>query len=96
MRIRVPPLRLAAALLVAVISDVVAWPLEIAVPLTIALDVATAAALWALMGRSGWLIGVLLAEAVPGVGLVPLWTMVVVGLAFLGRLPGRSAPQLKP
>lgn len=75
-------LRLVLALAVAIASDLIGAPLELAPPLSLALDALTAGLLWVILGR-GWLLLVALAlEAVPGVGVMPLWTMAVLATAF--------------
>ncbi len=75
--------RFLLALVVALASDLVGMPLELAPPLSIGLDVVTALVLWAILGR-GWLLLVaLVLEAIPGLGLVPFWTMAVCGMEFI-------------
>lgn len=75
-------LRLVLALAVAIASDLVGAPLELAPPLSLALDALTAALLWVILGR-GWMLLVALAlEAVPGVGVMPLWTLAVLATAL--------------
>lgn len=75
-------LRLLLALAVAIASDLIGAPLELAPPLALALDALTAALLWVILGR-GWMLLVALAlEAVPGVGVMPLWTMAVLATAL--------------
>lgn len=75
--------RFLLALVVALASDLIGMPLELAPPLSIGLDVVTALVLWAILGR-GWLLLVaLVLEAIPGLGLVPFWTMAVCGMEFI-------------
>lgn len=88
-------MRIALAFAVAIASDLFsfftsAW--VIAEPIVLAVDVATGLALWAVLGAPGILLAALVAEAIPGVGMIPLWTLVVAALAFTGRLPGRRTP----
>jgi hypothetical protein len=56
----------------------------------IVIDAVTALLLWLVLGRPKILLPIFVAEAIPGVGVVPLWTLVAGGLAFFGRIPGRG------
>ncbi len=87
-------LRLGAAFAIALSSDAFsfftsAW--VITEPIVIAVDVATAMLLWWALGRPALLFVVFLAEAIPGIGMIPFWTMVVGALAVTGRLPATMA-----
>jgi hypothetical protein len=55
------------------------------------LDVAVAAALWLVLGRSRLLAMALLVECIPGVGLAPTWTLYVVW-EIIGGTAGKSSP----
>ena len=79
-----------AAIAIAVVSDIVNAIFTWAPPVVIVIDVVTAAALYLVLGRPKLLLPVFVAEAIPGVSVVPLWTLVAVGLAFFGRIPGRG------
>lgn len=86
------PWQLAGALLVAAASDVAGGLVDstvAGVPATIPLDIITALALWAVLGRPVLLLVALVAEALPGVGVLPVWTAVVIAIALTGRIPGR-------
>lgn len=86
--------RLAGALLIAGASDLIGGSLDATfagVPATIPLDILTALSLWAILGRPVILLVALIAEALPGIGVLPLWTAVVVAIAVTGRIPGRVA-----
>lgn len=77
---------------IALVSDGLSFflsPTVIATPLVIGIDLVTGVLIWLALGRPMLLFAVFLAEAIPGVGMVPLWTMVVALLATTGRLPGR-------
>ena len=77
---------------IALVSDGLSFflsPTVIAEPLVIGIDLVTGVLIWLALGRPMLLFAVFLAEAIPGVGMVPLWTMVVALLATTGRLPGR-------
>ena len=79
-----------AAIAIAVVSDIVNAIFIWAPPVVIGIDVVTAILLWVVLGRPKVLLPVFVAEAIPGVGIVPLWTLVAGGLAFFGRIPGRG------
>ena len=86
------PWQLAGALLIAAASDVAGGLIDATVagvPATIPLDIVTALALWAVLGRPALLLVALVAEALPGVGVLPVWTAVVIAIAITGRVPGR-------
>lgn len=84
--------QLAGALLIAGASDVAGGLVDATVagvPATIPLDMLTALALWAILGRPVILLVALVAEALPGVGVLPLWSAVVIAIAMTGGIPGR-------
>lgn len=86
--------QLVGALLVAGASDLVGGSLDATVagvPATVPLDILTALALWAMLGRPVLLLVALIAEALPGFGVLPLWTAVVVAIAVTGSIPGRAS-----
>lgn len=77
---------------IALVSDGLSFflsPTVIAEPLVIGIDLVTGVLIWLALGRPILLFAVFLAEAIPGVGMIPLWTMVVAILATTGRLPSR-------
>lgn len=85
--------QLVGALLVAGASDVVCGLIDATgagAAATVPLDILTALALWAILGRPVLLIVALVAEALPGVGVLPLWSAVVVAIAMTGGIPGRT------
>lgn len=93
LQVRLSRRRTLAAFGVAAISDVLSVVLEFLPPAQIAVDVATAAALWAILGWRWPLLPALVAEAMPGLGLFPTWTLVagayvVYGGSLTRRLPG--------
>ncbi len=84
--------RIGLAMAIALVSDGLSFflsPTVIAEPLVIGIDLVTGVLIWLALGRPMLLFAVCVAEAIPGVGMVPLWTMVVALLATTGRLPGR-------
>lgn len=85
--------QLVGALLIAGASDLIGGGIDATVagvPATIPLDILTALALWAMLGRPVILLVALIAEALPGVGVLPLWTAVVIAIAVTGGIPGRA------
>ena len=77
-------LRIALAVLVAGVSDVISAFASFAPPIGWAVDVVTAALLFAVLGRQWLLLPGLVLEAIPGVGIVPFWLLVVGAIAVLG------------
>jgi hypothetical protein len=79
------------ALIIAAVSDaisILATPLP---PVVWAVDLVTAVLLFAVLGWRWLLLPGLVLEAIPGVGVVPIWLLVVVAIAFLGT----ARPKLK-
>ncbi len=72
--------RMAMAFAVAAVSDVVAMWTVIAPPVQIALDFATAFVLFLILGRRWALLPGLIAEAIPGMGVFPVWVLVVLSI----------------
>jgi len=84
---------IAAALAVAVISDVLSVWLEFVPPLQWALDLGTALTLFVLLGRQWLILPALVAEAIPGIAVFPAWVLVVASVAVWGSVtPGGSRP----
>jgi hypothetical protein len=72
--------QMAFAFGVAAVSDVLAMATVIAPPLQIALDAATALALFLVLGRRWALLPGLIVEAIPGMGVFPVWVLVVLSI----------------
>jgi hypothetical protein len=72
--------QLAAAFGVAAISDVLSMLFPFAPPIEWAIDVATAFALFLILGRRWALLPGLVAEAIPGMGIFPVWVLVVLSI----------------
>lgn len=72
--------RMAIAFAVAAASDVLAMWTVIAPPLQVALDFATAIILFVILGRRWALLPGLVAEAIPGMGVFPVWVLVVLSI----------------
>jgi hypothetical protein len=78
--------RLALAFLVAVASDIVSYGTIFAPPVQWAVDIVTAFFLFMILGWQWALLPGLVAEAIPGVAVFPVWTMVVAAVALWGRI----------
>jgi hypothetical protein len=77
-------LQLALAFIVAAVSDVIGALTSLAPPIGWAVDVVTAALLFVVLGWQWLLLPGLVLEAIPGVGIVPFWLLVVGAIAVLG------------
>lgn len=77
-------LRLAIAFAIAGVSDVVGAFASLAPPIGWAVDVVTAALLFVVLGWQWLLLPGLALEAIPGVGVLPFWLLVVGAIAVLG------------
>lgn len=91
--------RLRWAMLIAAASDLVGLFTEPVLPLQWAVDVLTALTLLALLGwkRSSWrLAPTLIAEAIPGLGLLPFWVLVVLWIASGRAAPARPSTPPRP
>src|SRR5215475_9069175 len=76
--------QLALAFVVAGISDLLGAFATLAPPIGWALDIVTAALLFVVLGWQWLLLPGLALEAIPGVGVVPFWLLVVGAIAVLG------------
>ena len=74
--------RLALAFAVAAVSDFFTFWATIAPPVQWALDVGTAVVLFLILGRRWALLPGLVAEAIPGMGVFPVWILVVLSIAI--------------
>ena len=85
--------RLAAAFAIAVVSDLLSVWLELFPPFEIALDLTTAALLFLILGRQPLLLPALVAEAIPGLAILPSWVVVVGSIALWGTVnPVKRSP----
>ena len=76
--------QLALAFVVAGISDLIGAFATLVPPIGWALDIVTAALLFMVLGWQWLLLPGLALEAIPGVGVVPFWLLVVGAIAVLG------------
>lgn len=82
--------RLAAAFVVAVISDLLSVWLEFLPPVQWTIDIATAGLLFLILGRQWLILPGLIAEAIPGLALFPFWVLVVGSIAVFGKIANRQ------
>jgi len=78
--------RLAVAFGVAAVSDFLAMWTEFAPPIQWALDLATAGLLFLILGRRWALLPGLVVEAIPGMGVFPVWILVVLSLILYDEI----------
>jgi hypothetical protein len=84
--------RLALAFAIAIASDLASVWLAFAPPLQWALDLATAGALFVVLGRQWLILPALIAEAIPGVAALPAWVLVVGSIAMWGTVTPAGGP----
>jgi hypothetical protein len=72
--------RQALAFLIAVVSDILSFWTVLAPPVQWAIDLVTALLLFLVLGRRWAILPGLIAEAVPGMGVFPVWVLVVVSI----------------
>jgi hypothetical protein len=65
---------------VAAVSDALSLWASLVLPLQWALDLATAVILFLVLGRRWALLPGLIAEAIPGMGIFPVWLLVVLSI----------------
>jgi hypothetical protein len=84
--------RLAIALVTAAVSDAVSMWATFAPPIEWAIDGATALLLFLILGRRWALLPGLITEAIPGMGIFPVWVLVVASIAVYD---GIKKPSIK-
>jgi hypothetical protein len=90
-RLVIPVKRLIAAAIIAALSDVVCAFVVFAPPLVWAIDILTAVLLFIVLGWHWLLLPGLILEAIPGLGVIPIWLLVVAAIAVFGT----ARPRLK-
>lgn len=80
------PSRLMAAFAIAAASDLVSAFTTWAPPVAWVVDLATALLLFIVLGWRWLLLPGLIMEAIPGVGVVPVWVLVVAAIALWGSV----------
>ncbi len=78
--------RIALAFGAAALSDFLAMWTDFLPPVQWALDLGTAAALFLILGRRWALLPGLLMEAIPGMGVFPVWILVVLSLVLYDEI----------
>jgi hypothetical protein len=76
--------QLALAFVIAGASDVIGAFASLAPPIGWAVDVVTAVLLFVVLGWQWLLLPGLVLEAIPGIGIVPFWLLVVAAIAIFG------------
>jgi hypothetical protein len=82
--IRLSKARLGLAVAIAALSDAAGGFLTLTPPIVWAIDLVTALLLFIVLGWHWLLLPGLLLEAIPGVGVLPFWLLVVGGIAVWG------------
>ena len=72
--------KIAIAFGVAAVSDAISLWVGLVLPLQWTLDLATAVILFLILGRRWVLLPGLIAEAIPGMGIFPVWLLVVLSI----------------
>jgi hypothetical protein len=83
--------RFAMAFGVAAVSDFLSIWLEFALPLQWVLDLGTAGLLFLILGRRWALLPGLVAEAIPGMGVFPVWVLVVLSIILYDEIKARRS-----
>jgi hypothetical protein len=76
--------RLVLAFAIAGLSDAVGAFVTLLPPIVWAVDIGTALLLFLVLGRQWLLLPGLALEAIPGLGVLPFWLLVVAAIALLG------------
>jgi len=86
--------RLALALMVAAGSDVVSIWMTFMPPIQFGIDIITALLLFMILGWRWMMLPAFIAEAIPGLGVFPIWVLVVASIGAWGAIhkPGLSNP----
>ncbi len=80
---------LALALVVAGVSDALSFAVSLILPLQWVVDIATAILLFLILGRRRAILPGLIAEAIPGMGLFPVWILVVISIILYDDIKKR-------
>ncbi len=82
--------RQAIAFLVAAVSDFLSFWMVLAPPMQWVIDLATALLLFLILGRRWMLLPGLIAEAIPGMGVFPVWVLVVLSIITYDEIKVRK------
>lgn len=90
--------RLALALMVAAGSDLVSVWMTFMPPIQFGIDIVTALLLFMILGWRWIMLPAFIAEAIPGLGVFPIWLLVVASIGAWGIIhkPGLSDPDRAP
>ena len=83
------------AIVIAAGSDSLSFGSNLMLPLQVAIDLATAALLWMVLGWSWPLLVALVVEAIPGLGVFPTWVVAVGALMTVGVAPVAPSAESK-
>jgi hypothetical protein len=82
--------RQAVAFLVAAVSDFLSFWTVLAPPMQWLIDLGTASLLFLILGRRWAILPGLIAEAIPGMGVFPVWILVVLSIIAYDDIKGRK------
>lgn len=83
--------QLALAFAVAAVSDALSFWATLVPPVQWAIDLATAFCLFLILGRRWALLPGLIAEAIPGMGVFPVWILVVASITVYDDIKARRS-----
>ena len=86
MNARTPKRQIAVAFGIAAISDLLSIAFALVTPAQWVLDIATAVALFVVLGRRKLLLSGLIMEAIPGLYVFRFWVLVVGAIAMCGNI----------
>jgi hypothetical protein len=82
--------RQAVAFLIAAVSDFFSFWTVLAPPMQWVIDLVTALLLFLVLGRRWVILPGLVAEAIPGMGIFPVWVLVVLSLIVYDDIKARK------
>jgi hypothetical protein len=82
--------RLVVAFIIAAVSDFLSFWTALAPPVQWAIDLGTALLLFLILGRRWAVLPGLVAEAIPGMGVFPVWVLVVLSIIVYDDIKGRK------
>src|SRR5258708_2883510 len=82
--------RQAVAFLIAAVSDFLSFWMVLAPPMQWLIDLGTALLLFLVLGRRWAILPGLIAEAIPGMGVFPVWVLVVLSIIIYDDIRGRK------
>ncbi len=82
--------RQAVAFLIAAVSDFLSFWMVLAPPMQWLIDLGTALLLFLILGRRWAILPGFIAEAIPGMGVFPVWVLVVLSIIAYDDIKGRK------